>query len=173
MIEINTKNILFIASGAFVGLDTVIQQRLQGSSMGFSADVKSQQTIDLASVAPDDLMRYGMIPEFVGRFPGIVTLAELTRPNLIDILTKVKNNYIDQYKWLFAQDDIKLTIGADAVEAIVDQAMQSNTGARALHSQLEKILLPHMFAAREYRELMISEIDITSELVLAPAKITK
>lgn len=173
MIEINTKNILFIASGAFVGLDTVIQQRLQGSSMGFSADVKSQQTIDLASVAPDDLMRYGMIPEFVGRFPGIVTLAELTRPNLIDILTKVKNNYIDQYKWLFAQDDIKLTISADAVEAIVDQAMQSNTGARALHSQLEKILLPHMFAAREYRELMISEIDITSELVLAPAKITK
>ena len=99
MIEIDTKNILFIAGGAFVGLDNIVKNRVQGTSIGFGAQVESNTDANLALTTPDDLVKYGMIPEFVGRFPNWVSLQELSKEDLVRILTGVKNNFVEQYKW--------------------------------------------------------------------------
>jgi ATP-dependent Clp protease ATP-binding subunit ClpX len=168
MIEIDTTNILFIAGGAFVGLDKIIGNRINGSSIGFNSPVRDQQAINLDQVDPDDLVRFGMIPEFVGRFPGVVNLQPLERPDLVRILTEVKNNYIDQYQWLFRQDEVELTFGQSALDAIVDRAHSSGTGARALHSEIERALMPHMFNLRAYHEAGINCVDIDAGLVNNP-----
>jgi len=168
MIEIDTKDILFIAGGAFVGLDKIISNRVNGSSIGFNSPVRDQKEVDLAQVDPDDLVKFGMIPEFVGRFPGVVTLQTLERADLVKILTGVKNNYIEQYQWLFDQDSVKLTFASEALDAIVDRALASGTGARALHSEIERALLPHMFHLRAYVEAGINCVDITAEQVNNP-----
>lgn len=168
MIEIDTTNILFIAGGAFVGLDKIIQNRVSGSSIGFNSPVVSKKEVDLALVSPDDLVRFGMIPEFVGRFPGIVTLEELEKPDLVRILTEIKNNYIDQYRWLFQQDDVELKFTAEAIEAMVDRAIETNTGARALHLEIERALMPHMFHLRQYREQGIKTVDIGVDNINTP-----
>ena len=97
MIEIDTKNILFIAGGAFVGLDSIVKNRVQGTSIGFGAKVESDSDADLVLTTPDDLVKYGMIPEFVGRFPNWVSLQELSKQDLVHILTGVKNNFIEQF----------------------------------------------------------------------------
>ena len=171
MTEIDTTNILFIAGGAFVGLDKIIQNRTSGSSIGFSSPVNVKKEVDLATVTPDDLVRYGMIPEFVGRFPGVVTLKELEKPDLVRILTEIKNNYVDQYRWLFQQDEVELKFTDAAIEAIVQRAMDSNTGARALHSEIERALMPHMFNLRYYREQGIKTIDIDVDNINTPKAI--
>lgn len=171
MIEIDTTNILFIAGGAFVGIDGVIKNRLHGSNMGFSAPVNSKTDVSLDQVAPDDLVRFGMIPEFVGRFPSVVTLDQLESQDLRRILTEVKNNYVDQYQWLFEQDGMQLDIQASALDTIVDRAMQSGTGARALHTELERVLLPHMYHVRDYQQRGLSLIAIDSDLVNNPIKL--
>lgn len=168
MIEIDTTNILFIAGGAFVGLDKIIGNRINGSSIGFNSPVRDQQAINLDQVDPDDLVRFGMIPEFVGRFPGVVNLQPLERPDLVRILTEVKNNYIDQYQWLFRQDEVELTFAQSALDAIVDRAHSSGTGARALHSEIERALMPHMFNLRAYHEAGINCVDIDAGLVNNP-----
>ena len=168
MIEIDTTNILFIAGGAFVGLDKIIGNRINGSSIGFNSPVRDQQDINLDQVDPDDLVRFGMIPEFVGRFPGVVNLQPLEREDLVHILTKVKNNYIDQYQWLFRQDQIELIFSESALDAIVDRAQSSGTGARALHSEIERALMPHMFHLRAYHEAGINRVDIDADLVNNP-----
>jgi ATP-dependent Clp protease ATP-binding subunit ClpX len=168
MIEIDTKNILFIAGGAFVGLDKIIGNRVNGSSIGFNSPVRDQKSAGLDQVDPDDLVRFGMIPEFVGRFPGVVTLLPLERPDLLNILTSVKNNYIQQYQWLFRQDDVDLDFETTALEAIVDRAMASGTGARALHSEIERALMPHMFHLRAYHDAGINRVDIDADLVNNP-----
>ena len=171
MIEIDTSNILFIAGGAFVGLIDIIQNRRHGSSMGFNSPVTSRQEVTLDEVTPDDLVKYGMIPEFVGRFPSVVTLQPLDAGDLRRILTEVKNNYVSQYQWLFQQDQVGLTFTDTALDAIVDRAIKSGTGARALHSEIEHALMPHMFYLVEYRQQGIKYVDITPELINKPMHI--
>ena len=169
MIEIDTKNILFIAGGAFVGLDKIIKNRTAGTSIGFNSPMTTATEIKLDQVAPDDLVRFGLIPEFVGRFPGVVTLEPLEKQDLMRILTEVKNNYSDQYQWLFKQDSVKLNFRKDALEAVVARAIESGTGARALHTEIERALMPHMFYLRQYKDQGIKTLDINAELVQKPA----
>jgi ATP-dependent Clp protease ATP-binding subunit ClpX len=171
MIEIDTANILFIAGGAFVGLDDIIRNRRYGSSIGFNSPVNSKQDIDLGEVTPDDLVKFGLIPEFVGRFPSTVTLDHLDSVDLKRILTEVKNNYVSQYQWLFEQDQVSLTFGESALDIIVQRAMESGTGARALHSEIEKALMPHMFHLVQYQQQGIKCVDITPELINTPVHI--
>jgi ATP-dependent Clp protease ATP-binding subunit ClpX len=167
-IEIDTSNILFIAGGAFVGLEQVIKNRVNGSSMGFTTPVTTARDVELTQVVPDDLVRFGLIPEFVGRFPTMVTLDHLDRKDLIRVLTEVRNNYIDQYKWLFKKDNVDVVITPDALEALVDRAIVSGTGARALHSELERVLMPHMFDLIRYRDEGRNSLTIDAELVKVP-----
>jgi ATP-dependent Clp protease ATP-binding subunit ClpX len=168
IIEIDTSNILFIAGGAFVGLEQVIKNRVNGSSMGFTSPVTTTRDVELTQVVPDDLVRFGLIPEFVCRFPTMVTLNHLDRKDLIRVLTEVRNNYIDQYKWLFKKDNVEVIITPDALEALVDRAIVSGTGARALHSELERVLMPHMFDLIRYRDEGRGSLTIDAELVKIP-----
>jgi ATP-dependent Clp protease ATP-binding subunit ClpX len=168
MIEIDTKNILFIAGGAFVGLENIVQNRLHGSAMGFNADVAVKDNVKLDQVSPDDIVKFGMIPEFVGRFPSWVSLDELDKESLIKILTEVKHNYVSQYKWLFDIDDVKLEFRAEGLSMIAERAIKNKTGARGLHTELERVLLPHMYQLKKYKDNNINVIDIDAELVKTP-----
>ena len=168
MIEIDTSEILFIAGGAFVGLDNVIKNRVYGSSMGFNNPVRSTDAIALCQTMPDDLVRYGLIPEFVGRFPVIVALDSLTKSDMLEILTNTRNNLCDQYRWLFQQDMVDLEFHADALSMIVDRAWHSGTGARALHSELERVLMLHMFNLGNYRSRGIDRVMIDPVQINTP-----
>ena len=171
-IEIDTKNILFIAGGAFVGLTDLLRSRLQGSSIGFGAEVKSKDNeIDLRLTTPEDLIKFGMIPEFIGRFTTTVSLEELNKPELIRILTQIKNSFIDQYKYIFSLDNISLEFTAEAIEQIAENCISLKTGARGLHSEVERILLPHMFHISRYRENNIKDLLVTQEMVLNPKEL--
>ena len=171
-IEVDTKNILFIAGGAFVGLENVIKNRTQGTTIGFGAEVKSKtEKQDLSEVTPDDLTRFGMIPEFIGRFTTTCTLEELTLEQLIHVLTSIKNSFIEQYKYLFSLDDIELTFTAEAIKQIAQNCIDLKTGARGLHTEIERILLPHMFHIRKYKDNKIEELVIDEELVKEPKAI--
>ena len=169
MTEIDTTNILFIAGGAFVGLSGIVKSRINGTTIGFTGSVNTREDVDLDLVNPDDLVRFGLIPEFVGRFPGIVTLKKLERVDMVRILTEVKNNYIDQYQWLFEQDGVELTFTTAALDTLVDRAMTLGTGARALHSEIERALMPHMFNLRRYVDRGISSIQIDVDNINTPA----
>lgn len=171
MIEIDTTNILFIAGGAFVGLDNIVKNRIKGTSIGFQAEVNQDTQGKLDMVTPDDLVRFGLIPEFVGRFPSWVALQELTLEDLISILTEVKNCYVDQYQWLFDQDQVALTFETDALKRIAENTIKNKTGARGLHSELERVLLPHMFNLPRYRDSEISSLTITQDLVNNPVEL--
>jgi ATP-dependent Clp protease ATP-binding subunit ClpX len=172
MMEVNTKNILFIAGGAFVGLKDVIGKRMNGTSIGFSANVKDYKSEgDLSLATPDDLVRFGMIPEFIGRFTTTVSIGELSKTELKRVLIDVKNSYIEQYKYLFSIDNIELTFEEEALDQIVDNCLTLKTGARGLHTEIERVLMPHMFNTRDYRENNVKEINITQALVLEPKKI--
>ena len=168
MIEIDTKNILFIAGGAFVGLDSIVKNRVQGTSIGFSAKVETDADADLALTTPDDLVKYGMIPEFVGRFPNWVSLQELSKEDLVHILTGVKNNFIDQYKWLFAEDGVELQFTDTALDTIAERTLSSRTGARGLHSELERVLMPHMYNLKRYPGMGVKCVEIGPNLVNIP-----
>ncbi len=172
MIEIDTKNILFIAGGAFVGLDSIVKNRVQGTSIGFNARVESSMDTDLDQTTPDDLVKFGMIPEFVGRFPNWVSLKELSKADLIRILTEVKNNYIEQYHWLFKEDGVELTFTAPALELIAEHTLANKTGARGLHSELERTLIPHMFNLRRYASTGIKCVEIDPAQVNKPTALT-
>jgi len=168
-VEIDTKNILFIAGGAFVGLEQIIKNRTQGSTIGFGAEVKSKtEKQDIAGVTPDDLTRFGMIPEFIGRFTTTVTLQELTLEQLVEVLTDVKNNFIDQYRYLFSIDGIDLTFTSGAIRQIAQNCIDLKTGARGLHTEIERILMPHMFHIRKYKENNIKELEIDVALIENP-----
>jgi len=168
MIEIDTKNILFIAGGAFVGLDSIVKNRVQGTSIGFGAKVETDADADLAMTTPDDLVKYGMIPEFVGRFPNWVSLQELSKQDLVHILTGVKNNFIEQYKWLFAEDGVELQFTDTALDTIAERTLLSKTGARGLHSELERVLMPHMYNLKRYPGIGIKCVEIGPALVNIP-----
>ena len=167
-VEIDTTNILFIAGGAFVGLDSVVKNRVQGTTMGFGANFSDSSKIETEPVTPDDLVRYGMIPEFVGRFGSCVGLQALTKSQLINILTEIKNNFISQYKWLFDQDGVALEFDSESLDTIAERTLQTKTGARGLHTELERALLPHMFDLPRYRRQNILQVVINKELINTP-----
>ncbi len=148
-LQVDTTNILFIVGGAFAGLEKVIANRGEGSSIGFGAEVKSPDDrrigAILQEVEPEDLLRFGLIPEFVGRLPVIATLEDLDEDALIQILTTPKNALVKQYQRLFEMEDVKLTFTDDAKAAIARKAIARKTGARGLRSIMEGILLDSMF----------------------------
>ncbi|MFP4648818.1 MAG: ATP-dependent Clp protease ATP-binding subunit ClpX [Halorhodospira sp.] len=149
-VNVDTSNMLFICGGAFAGLDKVIQERSERGGIGFSAEIKSEKeraTIGetLQTVEPSDLVRYGLIPEFVGRLPVIATLDELDQEALIQILREPKNALVKQYQKLFEMEDVELDLREDALRAVADKAMERKTGARGLRTILEQVLLETMY----------------------------
>ncbi len=148
-LQIDTTNILFICGGAFSGLEKIISQRFKGSSIGFGADVRGpddQQIGDiLIDVEPEDLLKFGLIPEFVGRLPVLATLTDLDEDALVEILTKPRNALIKQYQRLFDMEDVQLEFTEDALRAIAQKAIARKTGARGLRSIMEGILLDPMY----------------------------
>jgi ATP-dependent Clp protease ATP-binding subunit ClpX len=168
IIEIDTRNILFIAGGAFVGLDSIVKKRVQGTSIGFGAQVETSTDANLALTTPDDLVKYGMIPEFVGRFPNWVSLQELSKQDLVHILTGVKNNFVEQYKWLFAEDGVELQFTDMALDTIAERTLLNKTGARGLHSELERVLMPHMYNLKRYPGMGIKCVEIVPDQVNIP-----
>ena len=169
MIEINTKNILFIAGGAFVGLKDIINSRENGTSIGFGAQIKdNRKDGDLSNVSPDDLVKFGMIPEFIGRFTTTVNVEDLTKEELVEVLTGIKNNYIDQYKYLLSLDNIELNFTEDELDQLAENTMSLKTGARGLHTEIERVLMPHMFYTKKYRDNQVLNINIDRKQILEP-----
>jgi ATP-dependent Clp protease ATP-binding subunit ClpX len=166
-LQVDTTNILFICGGAFAGLDRVISQRGKGSAMGFGADVRDVDDRGVGEVfkqlEPEDLLKFGLIPEFVGRLPVLATLEDLDKPALVTILTQPKNALKKQYQRLFEIEDTKLTFTDDALEAIAEKAIERKTGARGLRSILENILLDTMFDLPGMEE--VSEVVINDEVI--------
>ena len=163
-LQVDTSGILFIVGGAFSGLDKIIQNRTDKSGIGFSAKVRDiNKKINLAetlgTVGPEDLVRYGLIPEFVGRLPVIATLEELDEPSLIKILTEPKNALIKQYQRLFQMEECDLEFRDDALLAIAKKAMKRKTGARGLRTLLEKTLLDTMYELPSSSEITKVVID--------------
>ncbi|MEQ9449074.1 MAG: AAA family ATPase, partial [Rhodospirillaceae bacterium] len=148
-LQVDTTNILFICGGAFAGLDRIIKQRGKGSAMGFGADVQSvderQTGAILREIEPEDLLKYGLIPEFVGRLPVIATLEDLDEEALVEILTMPKNALAKQYQRLFDMENVQLTFTEDSMRAVARKAIARKTGARGLRSIMEGILLDTMF----------------------------
>ena len=149
LLQIDTSNILFICGGAFEGLENIIKDRMGKKSMGFGAEIQSKKDIDrykvFEQILPQDLLRFGMIPEFIGRLPIIASLKELDKEALIKITTEPKNALVKQYKKLIKMDDVELIFEPEALEAIVDKAIERKTGARGLRSIIEEIMRDIMF----------------------------
>ncbi len=163
-LQVDTSNILFICGGAFSGLDKVIQERSDKSGIGFAATIKSKENEKnigeaIKEVEPEDLVKYGLIPEFVGRLPVIATLEELDESALIQILTEPKNSLIKQYSRLFEMEDVELDFRDDALQAIAKRAMVRKTGARGLRSILETALLDTMYEIPSKENLSKVVID--------------
>ncbi|WP_456480187.1 ATP-dependent Clp protease ATP-binding subunit ClpX [Nautilia sp.] len=163
-IQIDTSNILFICGGAFDGLEEIIQKRLEGATVGFLGKTKEKLTKDdiFALVEPEDLVKYGLIPELIGRLPVIATLRELGRDDLIKVLTEPKDALIKQYQALFKLDDAQLEFEREALEAIADKAIKRGTGARGLRAILEEAMVDIMFNLPEYRGY---KIIITKDVI--------
>ena len=163
-IQVNTKNILFICGGAFDGLDKIIERRLDQKSIGFGANVQGKKDKDISKilheVQPHDLLKFGIIPELVGRLPVIASLNALKREDLVRILTEPKNALVKQYKKLMEYDEVELEFQPEALEAIADKAIERNIGARGLRAVMEGILTPMMY-------------DIPSDPTVVKAVITK
>ena len=166
-IRINTKNILFICGGAFVGLDEIVSRRISHKRLGFGADTHRHTSPSagelLEHAQPDDLLQYGLIPEFVGRFPVLTTLSNLTIEDLIHILTRPKNALLKQYQALFGLNDVELTFTREAVETIAKKAMPMKTGARALRTILEEVMLDLMYDTPALKG--VKEVIITPEVI--------
>ncbi len=163
-IQINTTNILFICGGAFVGLEKLVEQRIGGKTLGFGADIKSQHERDmgelLREVQPEDLLKFGLIPEFIGRLPVIATLDELSMDALVDILKKPKNALVRQYQKLFEFENVKLRFTEGALMAIAKEAIKRKSGARGLRAIMENTMLDVMYeipSQTNIRECIISE----------------
>ena len=169
-LQVDTTNILFICGGAFAGLDKIIAQRGKGSAMGFGADVRNDDERGIGEIfkdiEPEDLLKFGLIPEFVGRLPVLATLEDLDQDALVTILTEPKNALVKQYQRLFQLEDTKLTFTDDALNAIAKRAIERKTGARGLRSILEEILLDTMFdlpGLDEVTEVVVNEEAVSSE----------
>jgi ATP-dependent Clp protease ATP-binding subunit ClpX len=169
-LQVDTTNILFICGGAFAGLDKIISARGKGSSVGFGADVKENDSRGVGEVftelEPEDLLKFGLIPEFVGRLPVIATLTDLDEASLVTILTEPKNALIKQYQRLFELEDVALNFTDDALVSIAKRAIERKTGARGLRSILEDILLDTMFdlpGLDSVEEVVVNEEAVTSD----------
>ncbi len=169
-LQVDTTNILFICGGAFAGLDRIIAQRGKGSAMGFGADVRDDDARGIGEIftdlEPEDLLKFGLIPEFVGRLPVIATLEDLDDDALVTILTQPKNALVKQYQRLFELEDAQLTFTDDALKAIAKRAIERKTGARGLRSILEDILLDTMFelpGQEGVEEVVVNEEAATSD----------
>ncbi len=171
-LQVDTTNILFICGGAFSGLDKIIAARGKGSSMGFGADVRDQDARGVGEIftdlMPEDLLKFGLIPEFVGRLPVLATLEDLDEDALITILTQPKNALVKQYQRLFELEDTQLTFTEDALAAIAKRAIERKTGARGLRSILEDILLDTMFELPGLDS--VTEVVVNEEAVNSDAK---
>ncbi|MAY31499.1 MAG: ATP-dependent Clp protease ATP-binding subunit ClpX [Rhodovulum sp.] len=169
-LQVDTTNILFICGGAFAGLEKIIAQRGKGSAIGFGAEVKENDTRGVGEMfnelEPEDLLKFGLIPEFVGRLPVIATLQDLDEDALVTILTQPKNALVKQYQRLFELEDTTLTFTEDALMAIAKRAIERKTGARGLRSIMEDILLDTMFdlpGMEEVTEVVVNEEAVTSD----------
>ncbi|NIZ09959.1 ATP-dependent Clp protease ATP-binding subunit ClpX [Pseudooceanicola sp. HF7] len=180
-LQVDTTNILFICGGAFAGLDKIIAQRGKGSAMGFGADVRDNDARGVGEIfqdlEPEDLLKFGLIPEFVGRLPVLATLEDLDQDALVTILTQPKNALVKQYQRLFELESVELTFTDDALKAIAKRAIERKTGARGLRSILEDILLDTMFelpGMAEVEEVVVNEEAVTAEaaplMIYADAK---
>jgi len=163
-IQVDTSNILFICGGAFVGLESIIEQRLNKKSMGFGADIRAKGDVRLgeflSKVQPEDLLKYGLIPEFIGRLPIVATLDELDEKALVRILTEPRNALVKQYEKLMSFEKVKLKFTDGAVAAIARKAHHQKTGARGLRAILEEVMLDVMYEApsqKQLKEVVISE----------------
>ena len=149
LIQVDTTNMLFICGGAFAGLEEVITNRIGGKSVGFGAEVQSKEDTRpsdvIDKVMPEDLIGYGLIPEFIGRLPVMTTVADLDKESLVRVLTEPKNAIVKQYEKFFEMDGVELVITEDALEAIAEQAMKRGTGARGLRAIMEEVLLDTMY----------------------------
>ncbi len=168
LININTKNILFVCGGAFEGLDKIIAHRVNENPMGFGANVRGKKEYTpneyLPLVEPDDLLKFGMIPEFIGRIPVVATLHSLSQQALLNILTEPKNALVKQYQKLFRMEGVELEFAPETLEPVVERAMQRRTGARALRSIMEEMMLEIMYQLPTRRN--VTKCIITRETVL-------
>ena len=166
-IQINTTNVLFICGGAFGGIEQIIQNRLGSNIMGFGSEIKSKKTQDLGAVLskvlPEDLLKFGLIPEFVGRLPVIVTLEQLDEQGLIRVLTEPKNSLVKQYQKLLEMDGVSLEFQDDALVSVAHEAIERKTGARGLRSILEALMMEVMFEVPSRED--VSKCVITKEAV--------
>ncbi|MFL5965548.1 MAG: ATP-dependent Clp protease ATP-binding subunit ClpX [Gaiellaceae bacterium] len=176
-LSIDTTNILFICGGAFAGLDKIIAKRIGKNAVGFGAEVRSKHSIEaselLADVMPEDLLNFGLIPEFIGRLPVISAVHQLKREDLVQILTEPKNALVKQYQRFFGYDNIELVFTDDALWEIADKALERETGARGLRSIIENALLDVMFELPSRRD--VSKCVITKETIekhLKPTLVT-
>lgn len=171
-LQVDTTNILFICGGAFSGLEKIISARGKGVSIGFGADVRSPDDRSmgdiLRDVEPEDLLKFGLVPEFIGRLPVIATLADLDENALVEILTKPKNALVKQYKKLFEMENVDLSITEDALYAIAAKAITRKTGARGLRSIMEGILLDTMFELPSFEN--VDEVIINKEVIEGRSK---
>ena len=166
-LQVDTTNILFICGGAFTGLESIISQRLESGSMGFGADIRSKRKDQLSSLLPkvrtEDLMKFGLIPEFIGRLPVVCTLAELDEEILIKILTQPKNAIVKQFKKLFSYEEVELKFTETSLRSVVREAIERKTGARGLRSILEEAMLNIMYEMPSIKGL--KEVIITEETI--------
>ena len=164
-IQIDTANVLFIVGGAFAGMEKLIEARTGKQGLGFGAELKSAKDVgeQFGDVLPEDLMKFGLIPEFIGRLPVITTVSPLDRDALVNILTEPRNALVKQYQKMFEIDGVELEFSDDALDAIADQALLRGTGARGLRAILEEVLLPVMFDVPSDEE--IAKVVITREVV--------
>jgi ATP-dependent Clp protease ATP-binding subunit ClpX len=163
-LQVDTTNILFICGGAFVGLDNIIKRRVGQSTIGFGADIRSRKEVPLGDVLkqtqPEDLLKFGLIPEFIGRLPIIATLHELDEDALVDILTKPRNALVKQYQKLFEMDDVRLKFTKPALRAVAKRALERSSGARGLRAILEDAMLDIMYeipSKKGVKEVLVSD----------------
>src|ERR1700749_3568935 len=166
-IQIDTTNVLFIVAGAFAGLEKIVSDRVGKRGLGFGAEVRSKAEIDttdhFAEVMPEDLIKYGLIPEFIGRLPVVASVTNLDMESLVKILSEPKNALVKQYTRLFEMDNVELEFSQDALEAIADQAIHRGTGARGLRAIMEEVLLPVMYDIPSRDD--VAKVVVTKETV--------
>ena len=166
MVDLDTTNILFIVGGAFVGLDKLLQERTNEGSMGFGAEIKDpEHQADLSKVLPEDLVKYGFIPEFIGRFGLITYVNELTTDQLCSIVKEPKNSLVKQFKYLFGLDGINLEFTDSALRAIAEKAQELKTGARGLRKIVEEVLLEYQYTADDLAKDGLDTITIQKETI--------
>ncbi|AJE33866.1 ATP-dependent protease ATP-binding subunit ClpX [Corynebacterium humireducens NBRC 106098 = DSM 45392] len=171
-IQLDTSNILFIVAGAFAGLEKVIQERVGKKGLGFGAEIESasdrEKTDLFEQVRPEDLVKFGLIPEFIGRLPIVATVDNLDRDSLVQVLTEPKNSLVKQYQRLFEMDDVQLTFSEDSLGVIAELALERGTGARGLRAIMEELLVPVMYDIPDRDDVV--EVVITAEVVRGEAE---